>query len=228
MVANRVAGVLLSVSMETTNYDHLQGLKKNNTPTLFFDRHCDIPGNSNVLIDDFKGGFDATKHLISNGCKNIVHFTGPQELKIYQNRLNGYRAALEKHNIPYNPELVFTSRLMEEDGIENAKRIMSLNTKIDGIFAANDVSAIGAMKHLKSAGVKIPEDIAIVGFSNEPISEVIEPSLTTIDQSGHKIGSLATELLLQRIKNKSGSIPPKTHVLKTSLIVRNSSKHIAP
>lgn len=227
MVANRVAGVLLSVSMETTNYNHLHGLKNNGIPILFFDRHCEIPGNSNVLIDDFQGGFDATEHLISNGCKIIAHFSGPEELKIYQNRLRGYRAALEKHNISYRSELVFVSRLMEEDGIENAKSIMSLNINIDGIFAANDLSAIGAMKYLKSEGIKIPEDIAIVGFSNEPISEVIEPSLTTIDQSGHKIGSLATELLLKQIKKESGSIQPETLVLKTLLIARDSSKHIS-
>ncbi|EAR02858.1 LacI family DNA-binding transcriptional regulator [Maribacter sp. HTCC2170] len=227
LMANRVAGVLLSVSMETTNYDHMLGLKKNGTPILFFDRHCEIPGNSNVLIDDFQSGFDATEHLIANGCKIIAHFSGPKELKIYQNRLRGYLAALQKHCIPYRPELVFTSRLMEEDGIENAKKIMSLGINIDGIFAANDVSAIGAMKHLKSEGVKIPEDIGIVGFSNEPISAVIEPSLTTIDQSGHKIGKLATKLLLKQIKNESGQIQPETLVLKTALISRDSSKHIS-
>jgi LacI family transcriptional regulator len=227
MVANRVAGVLLSVSMETTNYDHLLGLKKNGIPVLFFDRHCEIPGNSNVLIDDFQSGFDATEHLISNGCKIIAYFSGPGELKIYQNRLRGYRAALQKHNISYRSELVFTSRLMEEDGIENAKKIMSLNINVDGIFAANDVSAIGAMKYLKIKGVKIPEDMAIVGFSNEPISEVIEPSLTTIDQSGHEIGRLATDLLLKQIKDGSGSIRPETLVLKTSLIARDSTKHIS-
>lgn len=227
MVSNRVAGVLLSVSMETTNYDHLQALKNNGTPILFFDRHCEIPGYSNVLIDDFQGGFDATEHLIFNGCKKIAHFSGPKDLKIYKNRMRGYRAALEKHHFSYDPELVFTSRLMEEDGIKNARKIMSMRNNIDGIFAANDISAIGAMKYFKGEGVKIPDDIAIVGFSNEPISEVIEPSLTTIDQSGHQIGRLATELLLKQIKSESGSVQPETVVLKTSLIKRDSSKHLS-
>lgn len=227
MLTNRVAGVLLSVSMETTNYDHLKGLKKNDIPIVFFDRHCEIPGNSNVLIDDFQSGFDATEHLISNGCKVIAHFSGPKKLKIYQNRLKGYRRALEKHNIFYRPELVFTSKLMEKDGIENAKKLLLLNLDVDGIFAANDVSAIGAMKYLKSVGVKIPEDIAIVGFSNEPISEVIFPSLSTIDQSGHNIGRMAADLLLKQIKNESSSIQPETLVLKTLLIARDSSKHIS-
>lgn len=226
MVANRVAGVLLSVSMETTNYDHLSVLKKNGIPVVFFDRHCDIPGYSNVLIDDFKSSFNATEHLIINGCKNIAHFSGPKVLKIYQNRLEGYLAALQKHNIPYQPELVFTSRLMEEDGMEDAKKIISLDKPVDGLFAANDVSAIGAMKYLKNKGMRIPEDIAIVGFSNEPLSEVIEPSLTTIDQSGGKIGELATNLLFKQINNQSNSIEQETLVLKTSLIIRNSSKRM--
>lgn len=224
MIANRVAGVLLSVSMETLNYDHLSGLKKNGIPIIFFDRHCEIPGYSNVIIDDFQSGFNATEHLIKNGCKRIAHFSGPGELKIYQNRFRGYLAALNHHHIPYLPELVISSRLMEKDGYESAKALLASNLHIDGLFAANDVSAIGAMKYLKEKGVKIPEDIAIVGFSNEPLSEVIEPSLTTIDQSGNKIGALATDLLLKQIKNKSIKTQEETITLKTSLITRKSSQ----
>lgn len=222
--ANRVAGVLISISMETTNYDHLHGLEKSHTPFLFFDRHCEIPGNSNVQINDFQGGFDATEHLISNNHRMIAHFSGPQELKIYQNRLRGYKAALEKYEIPYRPELVLSSKLMEEDGIESAKKILSLPLKVDGIFAANDVSAIGAMKYIKKKGLKIPEDIAFVGFSNEPVSAVIEPSLTTIDQPGFEMGKIATDLLLKQINSKSKAIHPETIILNPSLIERNSSK----
>lgn len=224
LLANRVDGVLISVSMETNNNDHLLRLKDNGTQFLFFDRHCDIAGINSVLIDDFQGGFDATEHLISKGCQNIAHFSGPHELKIYQNRLKGYKSALEKHQIRYRPELVLHSRLMERDGMESAKKLCSLPVKIDGIFAANDVSAIGAMKHLKNIGVRIPEDVAIVGFSNEPISAVIEPSLTTIDQPGLQIGKRATEILLDQIKNGNSSLASKTTILKSTLIERDSSK----
>ena len=224
LLANRVDGVLISVSMETTNYNHLQGLKENGTPIIFFDRHCEITGNSNVQIDDFQGAFDATKHLISRGRKIIAHFAGPNELKIYQNRLRGYRSALEKHGIPYRSELVFPSRLMEKDGIEGAKKIIALPIQIDSVFAANDISAIGAMKYFKKKGVKIPQDIAFVGFSNEPASSVIEPSLTTIDQSGFEMGKIAAKLLLKQINSKTDFIPPETIILNASLIKRNSSK----
>lgn len=224
LLANRVDGVLISVSMETNNIDHLLRLKENGTQFLFFDRHCDIDGINSILIDDFQGGFDATEHLISKGCQNIAHLSGPQELKIYQNRLKGYKSALEKYRIKYRPELVMYSRLMEKDGKESAKYLLSLAVKVDGIFAANDVSAIGAMKYLKKNGVHIPEDVAIVGFSNEPISSVIEPSLTTIDQPGFQMGKQAMEMLLEQITNGKKSRNGKATILKSSLIERESSK----
>lgn len=223
LLANRVDGVLISISMETKDYNHLLGLKQRKTPLVFFDRHCNIPGNSNVLIDDFQAGFDATEHLIINGSKNIIHFSGPQKLEIYKNRFKGYKAALEKHNIVFREEFVLSSRLMEHDGIENAKKLLSLPYKIDGIFSANDVAAISAIQYLKNEGVKIPEDIAIVGFSNESISSVIEPSLTTINQSGFEIGKTATNLLLSHINNKYEEVTCETIILQPSLIERKSS-----
>lgn len=224
--ANRVDGVLISISMETKDNDYLKIFKNSGTPLVFFDRHIEIPGNSNVLIDDFQGGLDATEHLISQGCKKIAHFSGPQELEIYKNRFNGYKAALEKHNIPLDENLIFSSKLMETDGIESAKKILSLNIPIDGIFSANDTAAISALQYLKEQRIRIPEDIAIVGFSNEPISSVIEPSLTTIDQPGFEMGKIATNLLLTQIKDKQGLTGPETIVLKPVLIKRNSSKRL--
>lgn len=225
LVANRVDGIILSISMETSNYDHLENAKKNGIPIVFFDRHCDIPENNNVLIDDFQGGFDATQHLISKNCKNIVHFSGPRNIKLYENRFNGYKQALKQNNIPFSPELVFTSRLMKKDGVEGAKKLMELPHKIDGIFSANDVAAISAMQYLKTRGIKIPKDIAIVGFSNEPSSMVIEPTLTTIDQTGDEMGKLAASLLLKQINSKgTSSLKTETIILKPSLIERDSTK----
>lgn len=224
LVANRVDGLLISVSMETLNYDHLEVLKKSNIPLIFFDRHCDVAGFSNVLIDDFKGGYDATEHLIFKGCKHIVHLSGPQGLEIYKNRFEGYKAALKKNNITYNKEYVISSRLMEQDGYLSMQELLGKNLPIDGVFAANDISAIGAMKYTKEQQIKIPEAIAFVGFSNEPVSEIIEPSLTTIDQSGFEIGKVATELVLEHIANKNSVQKEQTILIDTHLIERNSSK----
>ncbi|AOW10610.1 LacI family DNA-binding transcriptional regulator [Flavobacterium gilvum] len=224
--ANRVDGILMSISMETKDDESLQFLKKTDTPHVLFDRHLNIPGYSSVVIDDFQGGFDATEHLILQGCKNIAHFSGPQGLEIYKNRFLGYEAALKKHNIPLKNELIISSKLMEADGIENAKKLLSLNVPIDGIFSSNDTAAISALQYLKEKGIKIPQEIAIVGFSNEPISSVIDPSLTTIDQPGFEMGKIAMNLLLSRIKNKNEPKEAETIVLKTALLKRNSSKRI--
>mgnify|MGYP003675987708 CR=1 FL=1 len=224
LVANRVDGLLISVSMETRDYKHLTVLKERGIPLIFFDRHCKKTGCSNVLIDDYKGGFDATEHLILKGCKNILHFSGPQELEIYKNRFQGYKEALVKHGISFNSDYVLSSRLMEEDGYANIEQALKKSLAIDAIFSANDLAAIGAMKYLKAHHVKIPEDIAIVGFSNEPISRVIEPSLTTIDQPGFEMGKIATGLLLEHIIKKDIPNKGQTIILASKLIERNSSK----
>ena len=224
LTANRVDGVLLSISMETTDYTHINSLKSRGIPLVFFDRHCNVSGNSNVLIDDYKGGFDATQHLISNGCKNIIHFSGPQELEIYKNRFKGYKEALRKNKIPFRAEYVISSRLMEHDGVANTKQLLTDNLNFDAIFSANDVAAIGAIKYLNEKGIKIPKEVAIVGFSNEPISTVIKPTLTTINQPGFEMGKRATHLLLKHIKNDSEFLNAETIVMESSLIERQSSQ----
>lgn len=223
LVANRVDGLLISISMETLDYNHLEILKKSNTPVIFFDRHCEMPGYNNVITNDFKAGFDATQHLIAKGCKNIVHFSGPQELAIYKNRFEGYKAALKENAIVFNKDYVVYTRLMEQDGYDTIKKLIESNLKIDAIFSANDVAAIGAMKYLKKKGISIPDTIAIVGFSNEPISRIIEPGLSTMKQSGFEIGKIAAELLMKHIKEKNTDIEEQTILLDSNLIERNSS-----
>lgn len=226
LLANRVGGVLVSISMETENYEHFEGLRKRRIPFVFFDRHLDIPNSSSVLIDDFQAGFDATEHLIMKGCKRIAHFSGPNHLEIYRNRFKGYKAALLKHHLEFNDNLIFSSRLMEQDGIDNANKIMALPFKVDGIFSANDVAAISAMQQLKKNGISVPDDIAVVGFSNEAISAVIEPSLTTINQSGFEIGKRAAELLISQITNGPENVINEKIVIQASLIERDSSQKI--
>ncbi|MBJ7883002.1 LacI family DNA-binding transcriptional regulator [Gelidibacter salicanalis] len=224
LLANRVDGVLVSISMETENYDHFEGLKQRKIPFVFFDRHCNIPETSSVLIDDFKAGFDATEHLIIKGCQSIAHFSGPLHLEIYKNRFEGYKAALSKHNLDFNDALLFSSRLMEQDGIDNVNKMLALSFRVDGIFSANDVAAISAMQQLKREGITVPKDIAVVGFSNETISAIIEPSLTTINQPGFDIGRSATELLVSQIKNGTKHTTNEHIIIHANLIERNSSQ----
>lgn len=225
LMANRVDGILISVSMETHDNSHLTACFENGTPLVFFDRHITgMKQTGKVLIDDVQGGFDATEHLILQGCKTIVHFTAPMDVEIYKNRHEGYRSALEKYSIPYTKNWVFESKLLEEDGYRLANKALEECDAMDGIFSANDLAAIGAVKFLKGIGKKIPEDIAIAGFSNEPTSAVIEPSLTTVDQSGTEIGRLACNLLLDYFENGNTLVNDKTIILQPKLIVRDSTK----
>ena len=223
LLANQVDGILISISMETKDVEHLVHLEEKGIPMVLFDRiHAGL-NSSKVVIDDYEASFQATEHLIINGAKRIAHFTGPKDVSIYADRLNGYTKALEKHKVHFEKELVLTSRLMEKDGIQCAEDILKLHQIPDGIFVSNDIAAIAAMKFLKAKGFKIPHDIAIVGFSNEPIASVMEPSLTTMDQPGFEIGKQAARILLDQINNPGLKSIRENVTIKSTLIVRESS-----
>lgn len=220
LLANRVDGVLISISMQTTTFNHLKTFKDHDTPIVYYDRPCSFGGYSSVSIDDFEASYKATSHLISQGCKCIAHFGGPQEIELYQNRKNGYKKALKDNNILYEEELCLITKLSEQDGIDMAKKILLMDG-VDGIYSANDTSAISAIKYIKSKGLKIPKDIAIVGFNNDPISSVIEPPLTTINQPDFVMGKHAIKLLLDQISSEV--LQQEKLVLSSELIIRNSS-----
>ena len=222
LFASRVDGVISSIALNTNNYDHYKTFTNRDIPLVFFDRVCDELETSKVVVDDFKGGFLAAEHLISKGCKRIAHISGPQHLNIYINRLQGYLKAMRKHHIAIDEDQIIESPLTREDGMACAKRLLESSNPPDAIFAANDTTALSIILYAKEKGIRIPEDLAIVGFSNEPFSEYLSPSLTTIEQSGFDVGLKATELLLDIIQNKTGN-RQETIVLPIKLIERESS-----
>ncbi|MEH6703296.1 MAG: LacI family DNA-binding transcriptional regulator [Galbibacter orientalis] len=225
LISNRVDGILVSVSMETTEDTHLKQFDLSNIPLVFFDRALSEMPNSKVLIDSIKASYDVTQHLIDQGCRKIVHIGGPATLDIYKDRFKGYKQALQENNLPFEENRVYTSALNEQEGRRIIKTLIDLGIEFDGIFSANDLAAIGAIKYLKSVGIKVPQDVAVAGFSNEPISEAIEPSLTTVDQSGYEIGRIACNLLLDRIsRTDNESAIAKSVTLSPTLIIRESSK----
>jgi LacI family transcriptional regulator len=192
---------------------------------VFFDRHCtDITESSKVIAGDYDGAYKAVEHLINRGCKKIAHFAGPQKLELYKNRLLGYKTALIDNGLSFEPDLVVESSLLQSYGYDSMKKLHERNHDIDGIFSANDAAAVGAMKFLKSLNIKVPDDIAFVGFSNDPLSEVIEPALTTVDQFGFEMGRRACELLINNIKNKGTNLKGETIILTPELIPRASSQ----
>ena len=222
LISNRVDGILISVSIETKNYEHLEAYKKLDKPIVFFDRPASLENCTQVTIDNFEASYNATEHLILNNCKKIAHFSGFQNNELYRQRKNGYLAALKAYNIPADEGIIFESNLSEEDGIAGAKAIMK-NKNIDGLYSSNDTSAISAIKYFKSQGIDVPENMAVVGFNNDPISEVIDPPLTTINQPAFEIGKIASGLLLEQIQQGVTETIMQTKTLDFELIVRKSS-----
>lgn len=225
LMNGRVDGVLACVSKETEDFDHFQEFKNRNIPLVFFDCVVDVVETDKVIIDDHDAAYNAVMHLLASGRKNIAYIGGPEGLLISKNRFKGYQDALAEKGIPLEQELVDHNDAGKfEDGQESIKKILSRTKKIDAVFAATDMLALGAIKMLKSSGYKIPEDISICGFSNWKISEIYEPSLTTVDQPGYEMGKISSNMLFAQIDNKDKSThQPETRVLKTSLIVREST-----
>lgn len=222
LLSHRVDGVLASVAKTTTDISHYEELKKLNTPLVFYDRVSNIPFTDRVIVDDYNGSYLAVKHLIKAGCKRIAHLATSQELLIGRNRKNGYVQALKDNGIDVDEEIILRC-----DTDKHAQKcipyLLSLEKKIDGIFAVNDLTAITAMSIIKRSGYKIPEDIAIVGFSNSIYSSMTDPPLTTIEQQGTEMGKRAATLLLERIESDV-DIDTRVEQIRTELIVRGSSQ----
>jgi LacI family transcriptional regulator len=225
LLSSRVDGVLVSMSKETKNYEHFRELRDNGIPIVFFDRVCNDLASDNVIVDDFAGAFAAVEHLIKIGCKRIAHLSAPQHLLLAQNRQKGYRQAMLKHKIPLDESLIIKCDSFDE-ALLKTPDLLSLPEPPDAIFAVNELTAAGAMLIVKKFGLRVPEDISIVGFTDGLVSRVTDPSLTTLEQHGHEIGSKAAEILVKRISSGEMNYEPVTKVVKTNLIVRGSTKPI--
>ncbi len=222
LLSHRVDGVLVSISKETTNFDHLKMLQEGGIPLVFFDRI--VPGIEAdcVVIDDEEAAYKATRHLIEKGKKRIAHFAGPENLLIGRLRKEGYIRALTEVGLPVDPKLIVNADTFEK-ALISTQQMLDLSNPPDGIFATNDLTAIGAMQTLQKRGIKIPSQIAVVGFSDGRFSGITEPNLTSVDQHGYEMGSVATEILLSRLMSPVQRYEPETRVLKANLIVRGSS-----
>lgn len=224
MFANRVDGLIISIAMQTATFDHLKLFRKKNIPLVFFDRAVPEIETDKIVVDDFAGGYRVTQHLIDQGYKRIGHLAGPQNLMTYLDRKKGYTEALLKNNIPYDESLVLINSLTSDDGVTAVRQLMELPSPPDAIFCGNDTTALSAMIYLRDKGLQIPEDVGIVGFSNEPFSKVVSPSISTIAQPGFLMGQKAAELIIQKIESKEKTY--QTIVLPTELIIRESSNRI--
>jgi DNA-binding LacI/PurR family transcriptional regulator len=223
MMANQVDGLLVSVTKETRNFEHLMAFKRKGIPIVFFNRICEDMDVPKVVVDDYNGSFKAVEHLIQIGKKRIAHLAGPENLSISRRRLNGYYAALRKYNIPVDEALIISYDLTMEKVKIYMNHLLNMDNPPDALFAINDPTAIEAMQIIKKRGLRIPQDFAVVGFSNDQLSELIEPSLTTVSQPVTSIGETAAEMLLQLIKTDISTWKPITKTLDTALIIRQST-----
>ncbi len=223
MLDNRVDGVLVSLTRETRNYDHLKVFQRKGIPIVFFNRVCDDMQVPKVVVDDYEGAYKAVEHLILTGRKRIAHLGGPTSLHVSKKRLEGYKDALRKYNQPIDQELILDYDLNLDKVKIYIKHLLDLPEPPDALFTINDPTAFEAMLFMKAKGVRIPEGIAVVGFSNNYGSTLIEPRLTTVAQPTHEIGQVAAQLLLDQINSDASEWKPIYKVLKTELLVRGSS-----
>jgi DNA-binding LacI/PurR family transcriptional regulator len=222
-ISSQIDGLIISISRETKNFDHFLQLQKRNIPMVFFNRVCHEINTPKVIVDDYEGAYKATEHLISIGKKKIAHIAGPDNLSLSNNRYRGFKDALNHYNCPLYKKLVVESDLTTESGYKLMNKLLQRKDRPDAVFSVCDAVAYGAIQSIQAATLSIPEDIAVVGFTNEPNSSLIEPSLTTISQPTYEIGQTATRLLVELINEKVKKTHYETTILKTDLIIRNST-----
>ena len=230
MFNRRVDGLIVSLAFDTKNVSHFDSFFNKDIPVVFFDRVSFGQSSTNVVIDNFKAGYEATRHLISQGCKRIAHITGNLTRNVYADRMKGYKEALEESKIPFNEKYVLINNMDEVSALEAADRLMSMKPMPDGLFVANDNCAAVCMQAIKDAGYAIPKDIAVVGFNNDIISRVVNPKITTVNYPGEQMGTITANALINHLEGKANLGATSTIIIKSELIVRESSlkKNIRP
>lgn len=219
----RVDGLIASLASDTKHLDHYKPFVEKGVPILFFDRVEQDGNNTVVVIDNARCGYLATQHLIEQGCKRIAHVTSSLNRNVYSQRCKGYQDALFDNKIKYDEQLVIVGDLTEKSGIRAAEQILKMKPMPDGIFVTNDFVAAVCMRTLKEHGIKIPEDIAVVGFNNDAISNLIEPTLSTINYPGMDMGEIAARNLINHLKGVTKLQQTNTIIVRSELIVRKSS-----
>ena len=223
LLDHRVDGVLVSVSKDTYDVNHFSRAFENNIPVVFYDRISDDMVTDRVITDDYEGSHSAVKHLIERGSHNILHLAAPKHLLVGKERHRGYVKALEEHNISYTEKLVLLCDTSREVNKSRDHILKLIRNGVNGIFAVNDFTAIAVMQLLQAEGYKIPADVAIAGFGDDPIATIVNPALTTVEQKGYAMGKESVKLLIERIEKPDEIIPPRIKVFESKLKIRAST-----
>jgi DNA-binding LacI/PurR family transcriptional regulator len=218
----QVEGFIISLSQETTDYEHLKRLQRKGIPLVFFDRDAADVDVSKVMVDNVGAAYEATKHLIENGCKRIAFLAGPTNVTVSNQRQTGYENALTDSGLMIDETLIVHGSYNLQQVIELTNYLIDLPNPPDGLVVVSDRLAIGAMSAMRARGVNVPEDLAIVSFNDEPICTIVTPTLTSVSQPTMEMGRMAMSLLINQIE-KEGS-PSEVKVFKTGLKIRESSR----
>lgn len=219
---SRVDGMLVSLSYETKDSDSFRNILRKDIPLVFFDRVLECTNCVSVVIDNYRAGYEATKHLIEQGCRKIVHVAGSLNRNVFSERYRGYRQALVDNSLPFDDRMLIVTDLGDSSGEIILNQLLNNGTTPDGIFTANDTSAVSLICELKRKGYRVPDDIAVAGFNDDPVSRIVEPNLTTVHYPGRAMGEVAASTMIKILEGtqyeKVNSI-----TLTHELIIRQSS-----
>lgn len=225
----QVAGLLVSLASSTHDFSHFETVRTANLPLVFFDRAVEgFTGLriSSVVVDDYAGAYAVVAHLLAEGYRRIAHFSGPLHLGIYHQRHLGYLQALRDYGQPYREELYYAAEPHQQTGAAGMAQMLQLPQRPDAVFSSSDSFTAGALLLLKERGLRIPDDVALAGFSNAEFTTLTEPPLTTVDQCGRQMGRLAVQQLLKMLQPGASATPLTPVLLSPKLLIRASSQRI--
>lgn len=223
LITNRVAGLLISISLSTKTFEHILKAIDNNISVVMFDRTVDEINVSKVENDDLSGSYELTKYLIDQGYRKMMWIGGSRAFNTYKNRFTGYQSALKEIGIDAEKFHVFEGNITLEDAYNYMKEFIENNELPEVIFSASDFMAMGAIMAIQEKGLRIPEDIAITGYSNEPFAALINPKLTTIEQFSKEMGKATARLLLDEIELDYEEKTARKTIIKPQIIIREST-----
>lgn len=225
MFNSRVDGLLVSLAYDSHDDSRFKLILEKNIPLIFFDRVLENPLSTSVVIDNFAAAYAMTQHLIDQGCKRIAHITANLQRNVYRDRLRGCQQALADRGLAFDQQLLFVNNLDEASCVQAVHAMLAMDPRPDAIFSSNDSSAVVCIRELKKAGIKIPDEIAVAGFNDEPISTVVEPNLTTVHYPGQEMGEVCATILIRKL-SRPENVELDRVVLRHQLIIRDSSRRL--
>ena len=223
LLQSHVDGFIVSLSSETHNVDHLKRIVNKNIPLLFFDRDCSDIETTKILLDNYAGAFQAVTHLLEKGYRRIAYLGGRKNLSISNTREQGYRDAVTQFGLTLDDSFSIHGDFDRKYAYQTVKELLSKkDNRPDAFFAVSDRLAIGAFEAIKDVGLRMPQDIGLVGFNDEPIMSLLTPSVSSVAQPAFDMGKMATRLFIEQFHSDSNQLS-QVEIFSPKLQIRESS-----